>query len=136
MVWSILSGHEKEKNEMRTPTIAPMNATIERVWLGDDEHGGLSAFVHLRYSEGSGQGFGGYRLYAPDYKGPQKQFGNTCGLFIWRCMQVGGVSAWEDLPGKNVRVIATHDKVKAIGHILKEDWFDPQEEFEALKMKE
>ena len=40
---------------------------------------------------------------------------------------------WEDLPGKYARVKATHNKVLAIGNILKDEWFDPKELFEEAK---
>lgn len=40
------------------------NAVIESVTITNDDHGCLSAWLHLNYG-GSGQGFGGYALYLP-----------------------------------------------------------------------
>jgi hypothetical protein len=93
----------------------------------------LSAWLHLDYG-GSGQSFGGYVLYMPpwgdegrdDY---HRYLGNYTGVFIHRCIQIGGVETWEKLPGKTIRVRHEHPKVHAIGHIVKDDWFNPSEEF-------
>lgn len=109
------------------------NAIVERVSLDDSDRQILSAWLHLQY-DGSGQGFGGYSLYLPSsFKntgGP-----NYCGHFIWRCMQIAGVSAWQDIPGKTIRVKqdSPFGSIIAIGHIVKEDWFDPKAEFELLR---
>lgn len=41
--------------------------------------------------------------------------------------------AFRDLPGRTVRVKSNHSNVQAIGHIVKDDWFDPKAEFQALR---
>jgi hypothetical protein len=112
--------------------IETKNAIIESARISNDDHGLLSAWIHLDYG-GSGQGFGGYALYLPksfthhDNGGP-----NYCGHFIWRVMEVAGVSEWAQLKGKTVRVLAEHGKVHAIGHIVKDDWFNPTEDFKQI----
>ena len=53
-----------------------VNGVIERVTLSNDDHGLLSAWVHLDYS-GSGQAFGGYALYLP--KHPEKDVAGILG---------------------------------------------------------
>lgn len=103
------------------------NATIESVWLGDSEHGSLSSYVTLDYGGGSGQGFGGYALYTPESR--RTPNGDYGGRWVWRCMQVAGVDRWERMVGKTVRAKIKGGLVVAIGHITKDIWFCPNEEF-------
>lgn len=112
--------------------IETRNAVIESARITNDDHGLLSAWLYLDYG-GSGQGFGGYALYLPkDFTHSTNQH-NYAGHFIWRCMEVAGVAEWEQLRGKTIRVRADHGKVHAIGHIIKNDWFDPSHDFEEMK---
>jgi hypothetical protein len=111
------------------------NAVIERVSI--DTERCLSAWLHLSYG-GSGQGFGGFALYMPPWndKGHNERsryIGNYTGVFIHRCIEIGGVMTWEELPGKTIRVKSEHTKIHAIGHIVKDDWFDPAAEFERIR---
>ena len=107
------------------------NAIIEDARITSDDHGLLSAWVTLDYG-GCGQGFGGYALYLPKSFTHHK-LESVAGHFIWRVMEVAGVSDWSKLKGKTVRVRCRFDKVAAIGHIVKEDWFCPDEDFKALR---
>jgi len=102
-----------------TPT---KNAIIESVSLTADDHGVLTSYLTLDYG-GSGQGFGGYCLYNPNF--PTK---GLAGKFIWRCMEIAGVTEWQKLIGKTIRVKAEHTGVTAIGHITRDIWFTPKEE--------
>ena len=107
------------------------NAIIKSVEITNDDHGCLSAWLYLDYG-GSGQGFGGYVLYAPK---SFKHHGNglsPAGHFIWRVMEIAAVEKWNQLPGKTVRVKSAHNKVHAIGNIVKDDWFDPSEDFDRM----
>lgn len=105
------------------------NAVIEKASLSIEEIGLLSSYIYLDYG-GSGQGFGGYALYLPkDYTHHTKE--SLAGHWIYRVLEIAGVENWEDLPGKTVRVRATYDKVHAIGHIIKDDWFTPSEDFKS-----
>ena len=109
------------------------NAVIESATIRNDDHGLLSAWLTLDYG-GSGQGFGGYALYLPDQFKHHKPSGpNYAGHFIWRVMEIAGVSEWSKLPGKTIRVRAKHKGVEAIGHIVKDDWFEPKADFDAMK---
>lgn len=106
------------------------NAVIESARF--DTERGLSAWLMLDYG-GSGQGFGGYMLYLPKdwkYHGGQPNF---CGHFIYRCLQIADVDDWSKLRGRTIRVKATFGGVQAIGHIVKDDWFDPKAEFAQLQ---
>lgn len=107
------------------------NAIISKVLLDDADRGFLSGWLMLDYG-GSAQGFGGYALYLPKsfshHGGP-----NFAGHFIWRCMEIAGVSKWDAIAGKTIRVRLRDDKIIAIGHIVKDDWFHPQSDFEAMK---
>lgn len=109
------------------------NAVIQSATITTDDHGCLSAWVHLDYG-GGGQGFGGYVLYLPtSYVHHNPSGPNYAGHFIWRVMEVAGVTEWGKLPGMTVRVIADHGKVHAMGHIVKNDWFDPVKDFASMK---
>jgi len=97
------------------------NAVITGTMLGIEDHGIFTAFVDLDYG-GSGQGFGGYCLgYPPD----SKKSGNAAATFIQEVLRLADVTKWEDLKGRPVRVRTTQNKVLALGHFMKEEWFYP-----------
>lgn len=115
------------------------NAIIASVDISNEDHGLLSAWVFLDLEYGS-QGFGGHALYLPSSFKHANEGGNYAGHFIYRVLQIAGVGHWKDLPGKAVRI--RHDvkgestlgaTIHSIGHITKNDWFDPKAEFEQLK---
>lgn len=62
---------------------------------------------------------------------------NYAADFIAGVMAVAEVDSWDDLKGKVVRV--GHEKdgwsgpIIAIGHPIKDRWYNPKERFEALK---
>lgn len=112
--------------------IETRNAIIESATITNDDHGVLSAWIYLDFG-GSGQGFGGYALYLPKNFRHATNQRNYAGHFLWRVMEVAGVSKWDQLKGKTVRVRHEHTKVHAIGHIVKDDWFDPAADFTQMK---
>jgi hypothetical protein len=112
---------------MNTPEIK--NAIITSAHF--DTERGLSAWVNLDYGN-SGQGFGGYMLYGPKGWAANKQPGNFAGHFIWRVLEVAGVEDWEKLKGRTVRARIENGLVAALGHIVKDDWFCPKDEFKEI----
>ena len=104
------------------------NAIIESAEITNDDHGLLTAWLYLDYGCG-GQGFGGIALYLPKSFKHHKVNMGYAGHWIWRVMEVAGVSKWSQLLGKTVRVRASWSKVYAIGHIVKNDWFEPEVDF-------
>jgi hypothetical protein len=106
------------------------NAIISSVSIDTGDRGLLTAWLHLDYG-GSGQGFGGYALYLPKSYS-HHNLESVAGHFIFRCMEIAGVEKWENMKGKTIRVKASHSKVEAIGHIVKDDWFNPSVDFANL----
>lgn len=107
------------------------NATIKGARIRQDDHGTLSASLDLDYG-GTGQHFGGFALYLPPgFR--HHRLESVAGHFIWRCMDVAGVTEWDQLKGKAIRVIQSHTNVLAIGHITIDDWFEPEVDFEDLR---
>lgn len=113
-----------EKYEIR-------NAIIESAEITSNDHGLLTAWINLDYG-GSGQGFGGYSLYLPK-SFTHHTLESAAGHFIFRCMEVAGVTEWSRMKGKTIRARAAFGNVAAIGHIVKDDWFCPEEDFRPLR---
>ena len=114
--------------------IETKNAVIEAATITTGDRGFLDAWLTLDYG-GSGQGFGGYALYLPK-SFSHHSLKSVAGHFIFRVMEVAGVTKWEDLKGRTIRVRAEHCGVKAIGHIVKDDWFCPESDFAALRQRD
>jgi len=113
--------------------IEEKNAVIKGTSISSEDHGILSAWLYLDFG-GSGQGFGGYGLYLPEsFKKANNEI-NYAGHFIWRVLEIVDVTEWGRLKGKTIRVRTSPEKIHSIGHIIKNDWFDPSEDF--AKMKE
>lgn len=103
------------------------NAVIKSATITADDHGHLSAWLMLDYG-GTGQGFGGYPLYLPQsFSNHERK--SYAGHFIWRILEISGVTDWAQVTGKTIRVRGGHSCVKSIGHIVKDDWFTPSEDF-------
>lgn len=103
--------------------VSIVNAVIKSARITNEEHGCLTAWIDLDYG-GSGQGFGGFVLYSGNSGDSPLNYG---GYFIDSVLRIAGVSRWDALVGKTVRAKQTHGSVKAIGHIVKDEWFTPSE---------
>lgn len=92
------------------------NATIKSTMLGFEDHGIMTAMIYVDFDDSS-IGFGGYSLG-----------GTSTDSFIKGVMKAIGVEIWEKLEGKHCRVrfnsAEFHAKPIAIGHIIKDEWFD------------
>jgi hypothetical protein len=106
--------------------------TSARIDMGDRDL--LTTWLMLDYGGGSGQGFGGYTLYLPKSYQHHTIKGDFAGHFIFRSMQIAGVEKWEDMKGKSIRTKISGGLIIAIGHIVKDDWFNPSEDFEKMKI--
>ena len=98
------------------------NARIKSTMLGYEDHGILTCFLNLEQN-GTGQGFGGYRLDAP------KGYSKFTDLWVKQILKVVGVEKWESLEGKYIRVKGkAFGSIEGIGHITDDKWFFPKEE--------
>lgn len=111
-----------EKNEIK-------NAVIESAEITFADRGILDCWLTLDYG-GMGQGFGGYALYLPKSFDHHRLLG-VAGHHLFRIMEIAGVEKWSQLRGKTIRVEGTWSKIERIGHIVKDDWYCPSEDFEA-----
>lgn len=108
------------------------NAIIKSATLSTEDHGLLTAWLTLDYG-GSGQGFGGHALYLPASYTHHDSQSNFAGHFIWRVLEIADVSEWSRLPGKTIRVRGDHSGIHSIGHIVKDDWFCPSDDFKSME---
>jgi hypothetical protein len=102
------------------------NAIIESVTISIED-GFLDVKLILNYG-GACQAFGGWVLYAPkDWT--HHKVKSFAGHFIYRVMEVAGVTRWESLAGKTIRALSDYSHVEQIGHIVNDDWFNPRKDF-------
>lgn len=110
--------------EIKNAVIEAANIRIERGFI-------LDASLTLNYGDCC-QGFGGFALYLGKNSNHHK-VESVAGHFIYRVMQIAGVESWDALKGRTIRVKADFNRVHEIGHIIKDDWFNPASDFEASK---
>lgn len=101
-----------------------VNARIESTMLGIEDHGIMTFMVTLNYGS-SGQGYDGYSFDSYN-KETKKRVGNAFGIEAIRSLlEAVGVTCWEDLKGKYVRVEREEGwsgKIYAVGHIVESKW--------------
>lgn len=111
------------------------NAKITSVSITMEDHGCLCYWIILE-GGGWGCGFGGYSIGKGclGAKNSDISAANGNGLVaMMRIMNVVGVSKWEDLEGRFVRVAMPRDNwggsIHVIGNILNDKWFDQKRFF-------
>lgn len=110
------------------------NAVIESVFIGREDHGILTMFVHVR-GDGWGVGLGGYVLDQYDQT-TKKQFGSALlADSVLGLLEVFKVDDIRKLEGKPCRVETEGlgGRAKRIGHYLEDRWFSFQELAEKAK---
>jgi len=127
-----LSPVEPTKKNNKKITMEVKNAIITNAVMQVGDKGILTAFINL-YDGNSSERFGGYPLYIPKSFPQHNTATNYAGHFIHRMMTVGGVQEWSGLIGKAVRVESENNKIIGIGHIVEDNWFYQDQEFEELR---
>ncbi len=107
------------------------NARISHTTLGVEDHGILILNLGLDYG-GSGQGAGGGWSLDGYNKATEKREGVDISI-IRAILETLEVSNWEALPGTFLRADHDRGEVYAIGHPLKDKWFNFQEWFDNHK---
>lgn len=109
------------------------NAVITSADISNGERGFLDCWINLDYG-GSGQGYGGFTLYLPKSFSHHKTE-SLAGHFIYRVMEIAGVTEWDKLKGKTIRVKKVDEwgAILALGHIVKNDWFSAADDFKAWR---
>ena len=97
-----------------------LNAKITSVILGPEDHGIFTAFVYLDLEDGTSQGFGGYDLRHKD----------AAFKFMAGVMRVAHVEEWQKLPGCAIRARREDCLIRAVGDLLKPDWFVAKEMYD------
>ncbi|HFI2431994.1 TPA: hypothetical protein ACGO1Y_001272 [Streptococcus suis] len=107
-----------------------MNKTIENVkitktFFGREDHGILTCYLTVE-GDGFGVSIGGYCLDKYEKNKRKRVAYHQSFELIDRILEVVGVSTWEDLPGKHIRIESDGlgSRVTKIGNIIKDDWLD------------
>lgn len=103
-----------------------VNARIESTMLGIEDHGIMTFMITLKYGDSSScQGYGGYAFDSYN-KETKKRVGSAFGIEAIRSLlEAVGVTNWEDLKGKYVRVQREEGwsgKIYSVGHIVEPKW--------------
>lgn len=103
-----------------------LNAQIINVSLGYDDHGILTFGLTLVISDDTGCVFGGYSLDAYNKEAKERYCEPYSMEPITQIMKTVGVSKWEELKYKYIRVVSTgrSNSIKKIGNLMKDKWLD------------
>jgi hypothetical protein len=106
-----------ESTPQTEPELIRDIAKIERTHLGYEDHGILTAGLHMSFG-GSGQLVGGYGFDSPPDRdaGETRRKGTAFGCeWIARCLRACGVDAWEKLVGRTVYVLRNEPYGQPVG---------------------
>ena len=106
------------------------NARITSARLIIENGSFLCVWLGLDYGDGC-QSFGGWVLHNCATK--TREPVNFAGIYIYEILKIAEEDSWDRLVGKTIRAKCRHDKVYEIGHILKNEWFNPEEKFKGLR---
>ncbi len=109
--------------EIVNGVIDSFQLTVERGFI-------LSANLFINHTGGT-QGFGGFALYLGK-SSSNHRVESFAGHYIYRCLGVADVYNIEKLQGKAIRIAKEkghNGLIKGIGHIYKDDWFFPEDDF-------
>lgn len=107
------------------------NALIKNVDISMADHGCVTLQIALN-GDGWGCVYGGYCI-GHGYLGAEEFDSSPIGIeYIARIMDIIGVSHFNDMKGKYIRVATKSwgDTIKIIGSIIKDKWFDTESFFE------
>jgi hypothetical protein len=93
-----------------------VNARIKGTFLGYEDHGIFTSDITLDYGS-SFQSFGGWSIK-----------GEHTSRWIESILTVLELNSWEELENSLIRVKrekSYNGKIIAIGHVLKDSWFEP-----------
>lgn len=122
---------ELPKSDDKGRSLTVENAIVKKVEITTEDHGLLTAYLHVEF-DGGGCGFGGFKLGNADRSNLIMEK-NYCAEFLARCIHtICGFGRWESLEGRPLRVL--HEGIGgggivAIGHYLKNEWFCPKVEW-------
>lgn len=113
------------------------NAVIEFADVTLDRDYFLCAWLGLKF-EDYHQNFGGYVLGKVDDDFSMST-GNYAGIFMMQCLKIGGAESFSKLKGKPIRVKTDtkwNSPIRAIGHFIKDEWFNPDITFDVRQFRE
>ena len=106
------------------------NAKITSTQLGREDHGIMTFMIFVEF-DGCVCGIGGYALDAYDDKTHKRVFHVKDMEAISEILNVVGVSNWEDLAGKYIRIKDNGwgSPIDEIGNLMEDKWFNLREFF-------
>lgn len=112
-----------------------INAQITSTSLGCNDSPAFTFEIWLKGADGNNYRFGDRCLDTYD-RDMKRRIGTAKGMdFLMQTLITIGVSRWEELPGKYVRIVITkkniqYVSVSVIGNLMKDKWLDAEKFWE------